>query len=129
MTKSKSFNEYFLNDSNISGLTMAENADTMKQEGIFMNEELNYTVRNMHAVQYVPSMVHFHNKGRTTSAFLYILEGSFLYKTAEGQKKAERWYTVFLPIFSEYSYEIVSGKAECIYVEFILETVQKQIKK
>ena len=94
-----------------------------------MNEELNYTVRDMHAVQYVPSMVRFHNKGRATSAFLYILEGSFLYKTAEGQKKAERGDTVYLPIFSEYSYEIVSGKAECIYVEFILETEEDGAKR
>ena len=94
-----------------------------------MNEELNYTIKNMHAVQYVPSMVRFHNKGRATSAFLYILEGSFLYKTAEGQKKAERGDTVYLPLFSEYSYEIVSGKAECIYVEFILEAEEDGAKR
>ena len=86
-----------------------------------MNEELNYMIKNMRAIQYVPSMVRFHNKGRTTSAFLYLLEGDFLYKTAEGKKEAHRGDVVYLPIFSEYSYEIVNKKAECIYVEFILE--------
>ncbi len=91
-----------------------------------MNEALNYTLKNMHAVQYVPSMVRFHNKGRTTSAFLYILEGDYRYKTNEGKKEAHRGDTVYLPIFSEYSYEIVSGKAECIYVEFILEAEEDE---
>ncbi len=87
-----------------------------------MNEELNYTIKDMRAVQYVPSMMRFHNKGRTTSAFLYILEGDYYYKTAEGKKEAHRGDTVYLPIHSEYSYEIKSKRVECIYVEFILET-------
>ncbi len=86
-----------------------------------MNEELNYMIKDMRAIQYVPSMARFHNKGRTTSAFLYILEGDYMYKTAEGKKEAHRGDTVYLPIYSEYSYEIVNKKAECIYVEFILE--------
>jgi AraC-like DNA-binding protein len=86
-----------------------------------MNEELNYTIRDIRAVQYVPSLMRFHNKGRSTCAFLYILEGDYYYKTAEGKKEAHRGDTVYLPIHSEYSYEIKSERVECIYVEFILE--------
>ena len=85
-----------------------------------MNQNLNYSVRDMRAVQYVPSLQRFHNKGRTTSAFLYIIKGSYEYRTAEGRRVAQRGDAVYLPVFSEYSYEI-RGAAECIYVEFILE--------
>lgn len=86
-----------------------------------MNKELNYTIKHMHAMHHTPSVMHFTNKGRTTSAFLHILEGHYLYKTAEGKKEANSGDTVYLPIFSEYSYEIISQAAECIYVEFVLE--------
>ncbi len=91
-----------------------------KEEGI-MDEQSNYSIKEMRAIQYVPSMMRFHNRGRSTSAFLYILEGEYIYHTAEGKKIAKCGDTVYLPIFSVYSYEIVSGRAECIYVEFILE--------
>lgn len=94
-----------------------------------MNEELSYTLRDIRAVQYVPSLMRFHNKGRTTSAFLYILEGDYYYKTAEGKKEAHRGDTVYLPVFSEYSYEIRSGRAECIYVEFILEAEEGGVRR
>lgn len=82
---------------------------------------VGFTVKNLCAVQYVPRMARFHNKGRATSAFLYILDGSYIYRTAEGKKEAARGDAVYLPVFSEYSYEILGGKAECIYVEFLLE--------
>lgn len=94
-----------------------------------MNEELNYTIRDIRAVQYVPSLMRFHNKGRSTCAFLYILEGDYYYKTAEGKKEAHRGDTVYLPIHSEYSYEIKSERVECIYVEFILEAEVDGIRR
>jgi AraC-like DNA-binding protein len=94
-----------------------------------MDQNLNYSVRELRAIQYVPTLMRFHNKGRATSAFLHILEGSYTYRTAEGRKEARRGDTVYLPIFSEYSYEILSGDALCIYVEFILETEEDGRKR
>ena len=94
-----------------------------------MDQNLNYSVREMRAIQYVPSLMHFHNKGRATSAFLYILKGSYVYRTAEGRKEAQRGDAVYLPILSEYSYEIRGDSAECIYVEFVLEAEEDGKKR
>lgn len=90
-----------------------------------MERDAEYSIRRLSAVRCAPSLLHFHNNGRTTSAFLYIVEGDYRYHTAEGEKEAKGGDAVYLPIFSRYSYEIVSAHAEVICVEFILE---KEVK-
>ena len=85
----------------------------IKQDGI---------IPQVHSIyQYTPMITPNGKNGRPQNAFVYILEGGFLYHTGPGALHAAAGDILYIPYGSSYRYEVqMPRKTQCMQIEFSL---------
>lgn len=93
---------------------------------LIRNQHSAYSVQILSTMRYQPKIKNAKIKSRKFSSFLYVIQGQYRYNFEDTEFFVNAGEAVYLPVFSQYEFSILSEETESIQVEFLLEDDERQ---
>lgn len=93
---------------------------------IIFESSKNIVLRPIFSKHHKPDIMKIKIEARTRHAFMYVIDGCFLYSAPGFELNVQKGQVLYLPGGSTYDYQILSETVECIQIEFDVITEKGQ---